>query len=91
MLTRTTETLVTFSRSFRLTGVGEQPPGTYLVVAEEEQLQGISFDAYRHVETRIHVPAVATSSTVRQAFLVDADELESALLLDRGKLNSQGS
>jgi hypothetical protein len=85
MLTRTTETMVTFSRNFRLSGVGERPPGTYLVVAEEEQLQGLSFNAYRKVETRIYVPAVATNSSLQQAFLVDADELEAALIADRGE------
>lgn len=77
--------MVTFSRSFSLAGVGERPPGTYLVVAEEEQLQGLSFDAYRHVETRMHIPAVTTSSSLRQAFLVDANELEAALIADRGE------
>lgn len=83
MLSRTKETLVTFANPFTLSGVGALPSGTYLVVAEEEQLQGLSFDAYRLVETRFHVPAVATRSSIQQAFPIDPDELEAALVADR--------
>lgn len=82
MLARTTERKVTFRHPFTLSGVGRLPSGTYLVVAEEEQLQGLSFDAYRLVETRFHVPAVTTQSGIRQAFPVDAGELEAALAND---------
>ena len=39
MSTRITETMVTFTRPFSLTGIyAVQPPGTYEVVTEEEQI-----------------------------------------------------
>jgi hypothetical protein len=46
MITRTTQTQVTFRHPFRLAAVeGMQPAGTYRLVTDEEQIPGLSFVA----------------------------------------------
>jgi hypothetical protein len=61
---RTTETTVTFRHSFALAGQEtEQPPGTYRLVTEEEQIPGLSFVAFRHTATLLHLPSISTSGT----------------------------
>ena len=58
MSTRTTETTVTFRRSFTLLSLdGAQPAGTYRLVTEEEQIPGLSFTAFRRTATLLHLPA----------------------------------
>ena len=80
---RTTESLVTFQHPFTLSALdAEQPPGTYRVVVDEEEIVGLSFLAYRRVATTIHIPSVETSKYSRQVFTVDADELEAAISAD---------
>jgi hypothetical protein len=47
MTVRTTRKNVTFRRPFSIRGAdGAQPPGTYTVETDEEQLPGLSFLAY---------------------------------------------
>ena len=53
------------------------PPGTYRIDIEEEQIDGLSFPAYRRLATFIRVP-VAGRSGCSQDLLVDAKELELA-------------
>ena len=58
MSTRTTETTVTFSRSFTLSAVdGVLPAGTYRVSVDEEEIDGLSFRAFQRVATMLHLPA----------------------------------
>ena len=52
------------------------------MVVEEELIQGLSFNAYHRGATTFHVPAISTRSGMRQAFPIDAEELESALAAD---------
>jgi len=83
MTIRTTETKVTFTRPFSLSCFDRaQPAGTYLLVVEEEEILGLSFAAYRKTATTLHVPALSVVSGSRQAYTVDADELEAALAAD---------
>jgi hypothetical protein len=80
---RSSETLVTFSRPFRLASFdAPQPAGTYRLVTDEEEILGVSFPAYRRTATVLHTPAVSVVSGHRQAFPVDPEELESALKAD---------
>jgi hypothetical protein len=59
---RTTETTVTFRHSFVLAGQeAEQPPGTYRLVTEEEQIPGLPVVAFRRTATLLHLPALSTS------------------------------
>ena len=57
------------------------PAGTYRVDVEEEQIDGLSFLAYRRLATFIRVP-VAGRGDCTQSLLVDPKELEQALARD---------
>jgi hypothetical protein len=82
---RSSETLVTFRRPFRLASFdAPQPAGTYRVVTDEEEILGLSFQAYRRTATVLHVPAVSVLSGQTQALPIDPDELASALRADAG-------
>lgn len=82
MLTRTTSETVTFRHPFRLTGADEeQPAGRYLVETETEQLQGLSFAAYRRQSTVIRL--AGTPNSAELARIVEIDPAELALLLAR--------
>jgi hypothetical protein len=55
---RTTRSRVTFPRPFALRGSDELlPAGDYILVIEEERLQGLSFDAYRRTSAFLEVVA----------------------------------
>jgi hypothetical protein len=80
---RTTETTVTFRKRFALTSLdGTQPAGTYRLVVDEEEIQGLSFLAFRRTATMLHLPAVASAGSNHQVFLIDPEELASALEAD---------
>ena len=56
MTTRTLTSTVTFAHPFRLRGeTREFPPGAYRVVAEEELMQSLSFEAFLRLSTHIEV------------------------------------
>jgi hypothetical protein len=77
-MNRTTSTRVTFTRAFRLPGVEDlQPPGTYVVEAEEELLQSVSFPVWQRVATVILLPH-------RAAVAIEPADLAAALALDAG-------
>jgi hypothetical protein len=79
---RNTTVDVTFRRAFALKGLESAvPPGTYRVDIEEEQIDGLSFPAYRRLATFIRVP-VAGRSDCSQDLLVDPKELDRALERD---------
>jgi hypothetical protein len=83
MTVRTTETRVTFQNSFMLrTFEARQPPGTYRLVTDDEEIFGISFLAYRRTATMLHTPAISVQSTRRQVIEVDPEELAAALEAD---------
>ncbi|WP_341894583.1 hypothetical protein [Ferrovibrio terrae] len=88
MSARSTETTVTFSHAFQIKGVDETlPPGTYLLVTEEERLDGLSFPAWHRTATQLHLPAIATASAMRQAVTIDPEDMATALIAD-GKLGA---
>ena len=81
---RSTTVDVTFRRAFALKGLESGvPPGTYRVDTEEEQIDGLSFLAYRRLATFIRLPmAGAHGAGSSQVLLVDPKELEKALERD---------
>jgi hypothetical protein len=86
MSVRTIETTVTFAHPFVLASFDRpQPAGTYRVVTEEEEIEGLSFPAYRRLSTTLHTPAVTVISAMREAFPVNAEDLEAALKADAGE------
>ena len=83
MSIRTTETTVTFRRSFTLAALdGLQPPGTYRLVVEEEPIPGLSFVAFRRVATLLHVPANPVAGGTHQVVSISPDELAEAMAAD---------
>ena len=56
MTTRTSKKTVTFAHPFTLCDYEEVfQPGTYDVETDEERLEGVSFEAYRRVQTLGHL------------------------------------
>ncbi len=83
MSTRTIEAMVTFRRPFKLLALeGEQPAGTYRLVTEEEQIQGLTFIAFRRTATLLYFPADPPPASISQVVSVSPDELAEALAGD---------
>ena len=86
MTTRTIETTVTFTRPFTLSSVdGPQPAGTYRLEAEEEQIEGVSFNAFRRTTMLLFLPANPAPGAMRHVVQVDPTELSDALLADNAE------
>ncbi len=83
MMNRTVTTQVTFRYPFRIDGIAEaQPAGSYIVETEEEQLQAVSFPAWRRLETAIRLPRQPGGPMIDQVVTVDPKALEASLVLD---------
>lgn len=84
MTMRTTEKTVTFDKPFTLAGIGEVlPAGAYRVETDEELLQGISFHAYRRVQTLIHLHSKSGNPRLTRTLTIDPKELDAALNRDQ--------
>ena len=82
MAGRSTETTITFKHPFSLTPIeGQQPPGRYRLVTDEEEIPGLSFLAFRRSATLLHLPALSTTGQA-QLIAVDPAELEATLEAD---------
>ncbi|MEQ9325929.1 MAG: hypothetical protein RJQ21_01375 [Rhodospirillales bacterium] len=82
-MARTTILPVSFRNPFRLKDVDEVlPPGTYEIETDEELMDGISFHAYRRVQTLIHLPSKTGNPLHSQTLAIDPDELAAALAND---------
>jgi hypothetical protein len=83
MSTRTTRTSVTFTAPFTLSSVeGVQPAGTYQVETDEQQIEGLSFNAFQRVSTTLYLPANPAPGATRRSVQVDPQELAEALAAD---------
>lgn len=81
MTTRTTSKSVTFMRPFSLSGYDTpQPAGTYVVETDEEQIEDLSFPAYRRTGTRIHLHPNPSQPGISETVNIDPAEIEQALL-----------
>ena len=83
MSDRSTERTLTFRRPFSLSSIERPlPSGTYRVVTEEEQLEGLSFNAYQRTRTLIFLPANSAPGKAREIVPIDPNELDAALAAD---------
>jgi hypothetical protein len=83
MSVRTIETSITFIKSFTLSSTeGVQPPGTYRLVTDDEQIPGLSFVAFRRMATMLYLPANPAPGSARHVVCVDPAELAAALTAD---------
>lgn len=81
---RSSKSIVTFTHPFALAvGEPELPPGDYEVVAEEELLQGLSFEAYRRVATFLTVRNRGGRAGLTEMRPVTETQLEAAISRDR--------
>lgn len=79
MQTRTTSRQVTFVKPFRLAGLeAVQPPGSYSVSVEEEQLDVHSFIGWRQISATLQRPTDGATEHVA----IDMQNLREALLRD---------
>lgn len=80
---RTTRRSVVFVHPFQLAGVdGIQPPGIYDVETVEQQLDGLSFLAYRRLATTITLRGNNVAAVSRQVHTIDPEDLAAALERD---------
>lgn len=91
MTTRSTDSVVRFQHPFTLDGAERVlAPGEYLVVTEEDSIEGLSFLAYRRVSTLIFlplqtdlsVPAQLGHAASAEMLTIDPKDLERALTAD---------
>lgn len=83
-MNRTTTSTAVFRRPFRLgSDEGTFPAGTYVIETEEEEIAGLSFQAFRRVSTTIRVPSDHGGILNQfQALRIDPEQLRKALELD---------
>jgi hypothetical protein len=78
MATRTRRNTIAFGRPFLVKGIDRVlPPGNYVVVTDEELVEGLSFPVYRRVSTTMMVPAQNRPSSV-EMLTIDPRDLEAA-------------
>lgn len=84
MPNRTTRSVVQFLAPFTIMGLDSvQPSGDYAIDEDSEEIQGVSWLAFRRIATFIHLPSLTTRSTPQQMVLIDPADLEAALERDR--------
>jgi hypothetical protein len=87
MSIRSNNYVARFSAAFLLPGVDQTlPPGEYLIIVDEELIDGVSRIAYRRIDTFIEVPAAANCSDL-QRFRIEHRDLENALREDAANAN----
>ena len=86
MTIRTTRSTVSFSSPFTLRNLeGVQPAGEYVVMADDELIEGLSRVAYRRLVTLFQTPAVSASRPQTQSFSISQTELDAALMKDQNQ------
>lgn len=80
-MTRTIRTSVTFQHPFSLTDIDRvQPAGTYIIETDEEEIQELSFLAYKKISTSITLAADPARPGCTETALIDPTELAEALI-----------
>jgi hypothetical protein len=83
MSTRTRRETVHFKHPFRIKGIDRLlPPGSYEVVTDEEQIEGLSFPAFRRVATTIMVPGVPPHQSSTEMISISSVGLSDAQRID---------
>jgi hypothetical protein len=89
MTQRTVQSTITFSQPFKLSGFDEPlPAGTYTIETHEELIEGVSFPAYRRVETLLFLRPPLGQANLTQVVVIDPVELEEARQRDEAGQNS---
>jgi hypothetical protein len=82
MTIRSRREAVTFKHPFSIRGVDRLlPAGTYVVITDEQSIEGLSFDAFRRTATTILLPG-ATSAAVLEMVSIGSVDLADAQRID---------
>lgn len=74
---RTTQKTVVSKKPFYLSAFDQElPAGVYNVEMDEERLEGLSVQAYRRVQCRLHVPASLARVGVSHTLIVAPHEFD---------------
>jgi len=88
MTIRSRRETVTFKHSFRIRGVDRLlPAGAYEVITDEEQIEGLSFAAFRRIATMILVPAAFSSASTMEMLSIGSVDLAEAQRIDASVTN----
>ena len=80
---RTTETEITFTHPFVLSSlIVPLEAGTYRLIVDEEEIEGLSFSAFRRTSTQLEIPSITIAIGTRQRLRVTSQEIETALAKD---------
>ena len=83
MTIRSRRETVTFRHPFRIRGVDRLlPAGAYEVITDEEQIEGLSFAAFRRIATMILVPGAASPGSTMEMLSVGSVDLADAQRID---------
>ena len=83
MPTKSRRTTIYFSDAFSLPGVDILlPSGEYVIVEDQDLIEGLSFVAYQRVATFIVAPSISANSRLTQMFPIELGDLEIALWHD---------
>jgi hypothetical protein len=84
MTQRTVPSTITFVKPFHLSGFEEPlPAGTYKIETLEELIEGVSFPAWRRIETLLFLLQPPGQRKLTQVAVVDPVELEEARIRDQ--------
>lgn len=86
MTSRTTRSVITFTRPFHIAGYEDDlPAGDYQVDVDEELIEGLSFEAYRRTGTYLLVGSRASGGGCAEMRPIDPRDLDAALARDRAQ------
>src|ERR1700722_10107799 len=82
-LTRSRRETVTFNHPFRIKGIDRQlQAGAYVVVTDEEMIEGLSFPCFRRVGALIMVPAAPPQNSSIEMISISSVDLADAQQAD---------
>jgi len=86
MAIRTRSKLVIFKHHFNIGALPEQQPaGSYQVDTDEKLIEGLSFVAYKRIQTIIHLHSKNKLESLTRALTISAKDLEVALQKNKAK------
>lgn len=89
MLSRTSESIVTFHHPFSIgKTISDHPAGSFRVVRDEELIEGLSFTAYRAISVSVQMPAFGSPGATQQFIEVSGHDLDLALDADSRMISS---